>query len=249
MIGTPNPAEERDGGGGVRRLLLVRHAPTHATRTFAFPADEPLLDDGPLELPVPPRCEVICSPSLRCAQTAAAAGLTVDAVEPRIAECDFGAWTGRTLAEVEPADSRLWMTDPDAAPHGGESLRTFAARVAAWLDEQARLSGAAVAITHGGVVKAAVIHALNAPVESFWRIDASPLAITELHAHNGRWTVTRANAALRHGGAPAGATTRAAALAEKSPPATPREAAAGRGDLAAARSDDAGADAAPPEAA
>jgi broad specificity phosphatase PhoE len=186
----------------VRRLLLVRHAPTRATRGFAFPADEPLLDTGPLELPVPPRYEVVCSPSLRCAQTAAAAGLTVGVVEPRIAECDFGSWSGRTLEEIDPAAARVWMADPDATPHGGESLRAFAARVSAWLDEQAQLDGSAVAITHGGVVKAAVIHALKAPIESFWRVDASPLAITELHAHHGRWTVTRANAALPHGGAP-----------------------------------------------
>jgi broad specificity phosphatase PhoE len=192
----------------VRRLLLVRHAPTSATRGFAFPADEPLLDTGPIDLPVPPRAEVIRSPSLRCAQTAEAAGLAVDVVEPRIAECDFGTWSGRTLAEIEPPQARLWMSDPDAAPHGGECLRDFAARVAAWLDEQAALDGAAVAITHGGVIKAAVIHALHAPIESFWRVDASPLAITELHAHRERWTLTRANAALPHGGAPRGAAAR-----------------------------------------
>ena len=63
------------------------------------------------------------------------------------------------------------MTDPDAAPHGGESLRAFAARVRGWLDEQATLDGTAVAITHGGVVKAAVVHALGAPIEAFWRVD------------------------------------------------------------------------------
>ena len=85
------------------------------------------------------------------------------------------------------------MTDPAASPHGGESLRAFAARSRGWLDEQARLDGRAVAITHGGVVKAAVVYALGAPLEAFWRIDVSPLSITELHAHDGRWTVTRVN--------------------------------------------------------
>jgi broad specificity phosphatase PhoE len=85
------------------------------------------------------------------------------------------------------------MTDPDARPHGGESLTAFARRVAAWLDGQAGLGGGAVAITHGGVVKAAVVHALRAPIDAFWRIDAAPLAVTELHAHDGRWTLTRAN--------------------------------------------------------
>ena len=51
------------------------------------------------------------------------------------------------------------------------------------------------AITHGEVVKAAVVHALGAPLLAFWRIDAAPLAITELHAHGGRWTVVRLNCA------------------------------------------------------
>jgi len=89
------------------------------------------------------------------------------------------------------------MTDPDAAPHGGESLTRFAARVAAWLDEQAADDGRAIAVTHGGVVKAAVVHALGAPLAAFWRIDVAPLALTELHAHEGRWTVTRVNAGAR----------------------------------------------------
>ena len=85
------------------------------------------------------------------------------------------------------------MTDPDAAPHGGESLTALLARVRAWLEEQAALDGTAIAITHGGVVKAAVVAALDAPPSAFWRVDVSPLAITELHAHDGRWTVTRVN--------------------------------------------------------
>jgi hypothetical protein len=40
-------------------------------------------------------------------------------------------------------------------------------------------------------VKAAVVAALDAPAPAFWRIDVAPLSITELHAHDGRWTVTR----------------------------------------------------------
>jgi broad specificity phosphatase PhoE len=88
------------------------------------------------------------------------------------------------------------MTDPDASPHGGESLTAFAARVGAWLDQQATIDGGAVAITHGGVVKAAVVRVLGAPISAFWRIDAAPLSITELHAHDGRWTLTRANVAV-----------------------------------------------------
>lgn len=175
----------------------MRHAPTSATRASAFPVDEPLDARGrtaaaALSAALPTRCEVVCSPALRCRQTAEAARLEAR-FDERLAECDFGVWAGSTLGEIDPEAGRAWMLDPDGAPHGGESLRAFARRVAAWVDEQAGADGTAAAITHGGVVKAAVVHALGAPLEAFWRIDAAPLSLTELHAHDGRWTVVRVN--------------------------------------------------------
>ena len=181
----------------MRRLLLVRHASTEAVRSAAFGADEPLDERGRaaaarLRLP---RCdEVLVSPALRARETAACAGLAATGVAP--AECDFGRWAGRSLrsvAEREPEAVRAWMSDPDAAPHGGESLRELLARVAGWLETQAALDGVAVAITHGGVIKACVVTALGAPAAAFWQVDAAPLSITELHAHDGRWTITRVN--------------------------------------------------------
>jgi broad specificity phosphatase PhoE len=184
-------------------LILVRHAPTGATRTAAFPLDEPLEEHAAgaaatLAAAIPRRCEVLSSPALRCRQTAEAAGLTAT-LEPRLAECDFGRWAGSTLADVHAADpdgASTWMLDPDAAPHSGETLTAFAARVAGWLGEQAEMPGTAAAITHAGVVKAAVVHALRAPFPAFWQVDAAPLSVTELHAHDGRWTVARVNCPL-----------------------------------------------------
>jgi broad specificity phosphatase PhoE len=182
----------------MRRLLLVRHASTEAVRSAAFGSDEPLdprgrSDAARLQLP---RCdEVLVSPALRSRETASCAGLVATGEAPD--ECAFGRWAGLTLREVaerEPDAVREWMTDPDATPHGGESLTSLLARVGAWLEAQAALSGSAVAITHAGVVKACVVTALGAPPEAFWRIDVAPLSITELHAHDGRWTVTKVNA-------------------------------------------------------
>jgi broad specificity phosphatase PhoE len=184
----------------MRVLVLMRHASTTAVRRAAFPVDEPLDERGRAAALALDGClgagEALCSPALRAAETARAAGLearTVTALD----ECDFGSWRGRTLADVwneDPRAAETWMTDPAAAPHGGESLTRFLARVGVWLDEQATRDGRALAITHGGVVKAAVVHALGAPPEAFWRIDAAPLRVTELHAHDGRWTLTRCNA-------------------------------------------------------
>lgn len=218
----------------MKRLLLVRHVATSATRAAAFPLDEPVEDDAaaaaaPLAgLAARDGWEVVASPALRCAQTAAAAGLS-PAVEPRIAECDFGTWGGRTLADVHASDPDgvgVWMADADAAPHGGETLRAFAARVGGWLDEQEDEDGRTLAITHGGVVKAALVHALGAPLDAFWRLDVSPLAVTELHAHDGRWTVSRTNCPLdaatqRPGAAPVASAPSASELGAGAPASAP----------------------------
>ncbi len=186
-------------------LLLVRHAPTVATRAFAFATDESLDDRGRdaavrLATRLPRRFEAVSSPALRCRETADAAALRFH-IEGRVRDCDFGSWSGQTLADVhrtDPEGVSRWMTDPTAAPHGGESLATLYGRVAAWLDS---LNGSerVVAITHGEVVKAAVVHALGAPLQAFWRIDVDPLSITELHGYDGRWTVARANCQSRGG--------------------------------------------------
>lgn len=189
----------------MRRLLLIRHASTDAMRRAAFPVDEPLDAAGRAAATrLAGRVghgEALCSPARRARETALAAALDARAV-PELGECDFGTWAGRTLAEVheqDPAAARAWMTDPLACPHGGESLADLLTRVGAWLDAQAQLDGRAIAITHGGVIKAAVIHALGAPATAFWRVDVTPLAVTELHAHDGRWMLTRANAPAEPG--------------------------------------------------
>ena len=175
----------------------MRHASTDAVRAASFGSDEPLDSRGrsaSARLRLPRVDEVLVSPALRARETAACAGLTPSGDAP--AECDFGRWAGLTLREVaerEPEAVREWMTDPDAAPHGGESLTSLLGRVGAWLEAQAALTGTAVAITHAGVVKACVAIALEAPPAAFWRVDVAPLSVTELHAHDGRWTVTRVN--------------------------------------------------------
>jgi len=182
--------------------MLIRHATTEAVRRTAFPLDEPL-DPGGLRAAAAlagraGRGTALCSPALRARATAAALGLDPTPVRA-LAECDFGTWAGRTLAglhEEDPEATAAWMTDARACPHGGESLVAFADRVATWLDGRAADDGRTIAVTHGGVVKAAVVRALGAPLEAFWRIDAAPLRCTELHAHDGRWTLASVNAEL-----------------------------------------------------
>jgi len=193
----------------VRRLVLLRHARTAAAQGAAFPAVDDRLDPvgrrearaaaAALAATGWDRDGVICSPLVRAVETAALLGLDAAAPEPALREADFGTWAGTSLAAVAAGDPdavTAWMTDVDAVPHGGESLRAVVGRVGQWLDEQATSDGRNVAVTHGGIVKAAVVHALGAPLEAFWRVDVGPLGVTELRAHDGRWTVAHVNAPI-----------------------------------------------------
>ena len=179
------------------RLKLVCHAPTSAVRTSAFPADEPVDAQGLQKLAGfsgrlghVDRCWT--SPALRARQTAAAFHL--DAVaEPLLRDCDYGTWTGRTLEDVqahEPEAVAEWLGDPEAVPHGGESIADLLKRAATWLDAQSKTEGKMVAITHATVIRAVVIHAIKATALSFWRIDIAPLSITTLSGNHGRWTLS-----------------------------------------------------------
>lgn len=187
----------------VRRVLLVRHGGTAATRRADFPGDEPLSPAGrrtaaalgPL---LAGAGTVVTSPALRAVETAAAAELDA-AVEPLLRPLDAGRWAGCRLAELQysdPAGMAAWLTDPDARPHGGETLVELAARVrdllAVW---HAGPAGDVVAVTHAAVVRAAVVVALDAPPLALWRVEAAPGSVTELHSRGAGWVVYRSNAA------------------------------------------------------
>jgi broad specificity phosphatase PhoE len=182
------------------RLTLIRHAPSAATRRSAFPVDEPLdaraLEEARALAPRLERADVAWTgPAARARQTAEALGLDAT-VASELDECDFGAWGGRTLAELDAEDPiavAAWIEDPAAAPHGGESLLAVLDRVGGWLDARVRDGSRVAAVTHAGVIRAALVCALDAPVVAFWRFDVAPLSRTVLHAHDGRWTVRAVN--------------------------------------------------------
>jgi broad specificity phosphatase PhoE len=185
----------------MRRLVLVRAASTRATRSACFGAEDALDARGreaaaSLRGKLPSADEVLAGPFLAAFQTASVAGYAPVKIEVALAECDYGRWSGRPLEEVQAEDPDgvdAWLSDPDAAPHGGETLRDLLARVAEWLEGQTDRPGTVVAVAPGSVIKAAVVAALDAPVSAFWRVDVTPAAVTELHGHAGRWTLARVN--------------------------------------------------------
>jgi len=186
----------------VTRLTLVRHAATSATRRSAFAQDESIDEKGRLAAqrlaPNLGRVDFAWSGPATCARETAQALRIAPTIAEALDEWDFGAWRGRTIASVQEADPSgvlAWTQNPAAAPHGGESLLDLIARVGYWLDARSADGHRAIAVTHSGVIRAALVYALLAPPAAVWRFDVAPLSRTVLHSDGARWTVRGVNVA------------------------------------------------------
>lgn len=145
------------------RVALLRHGDTawSAEGRIQGRTDVPLSDSGRAAIralsgsPFLKGMRVVTSPLSRCVETASLIGAPAAEREPRLAEMSWGAWEGRSLAELRAElgesmranEARGW----DFRPDGGESPREVFARVTAWLKE---LTVPTLAVTHRGVIRA-----------------------------------------------------------------------------------------------
>lgn len=145
-----------------------------------------------------PLHDVVSSPLQRCTDTVAGLaegrGLTATP-EPRLAEVDYGDWTGRALKEL--TEEPLWTVvqqHPSAAVFpGGEGLAQVQARaVAAIREHDARITAEHgsdavwVACSHGDVIKSVLADALGLHLDGFQRIVVEPCSVSVV-----RYTETR----------------------------------------------------------
>ena len=116
------------------RLSILRHAPALTEGRLAGRRDVPAdCSDHAALARVKARIgaaeQVICSPALRCRQTATALGLTWDSTDPALWEQDFGAWEGLpfdALPDLGPLETAQLARH---RPPGGESFADLCARI------------------------------------------------------------------------------------------------------------------------
>jgi broad specificity phosphatase PhoE len=171
------------------RIVLIAHAATAATRRGAFSLDE-ALDAAATLAPAPVRAvQYLSGPERRCTQTAAALGWTATTIDG-FADLDAGRWSGLDLGELFAAETesvQSWMTDPAAAPHGGESLTDLIDRVGSVFDGRSWPDGRSIVVTSPLVTRAAIVRLLAAPPSMVFSVDIEPLSATVLTGHGGRW--------------------------------------------------------------
>jgi probable phosphomutase (TIGR03848 family) len=146
---------------------------------------------------------VVSSPMQRCLETA---GLLVPGrsieIDDRLTECDYGDWTGGTLAEL--AKEPLWRTvqrQPSAAAFpAGESMTQMSTRA---IDAARSLSreiaeahgehAVWMAVSHGDIIKAILADALGMHLDSFQRIGVNPASLSLVHYGTHRASVLAMN--------------------------------------------------------
>lgn len=196
-------------------VLLLRHGRSTANtagvlagRAAGVELDEKGRDQSEqvvTRLSALPVVAVVASPMTRCQQTvaplAAARALEV-LTEQRLAEVDYGAWTGRAIKDLgkEPLWSVVQQHPSAAVFPDGEGLAAVQLRaVAAVREHDLRLATAHghdvlwVACTHGDVIKSILADALGSHLDSFQRIVADPCSVSAVRYSPTRPFVLRTN--------------------------------------------------------
>jgi len=172
----------------ITTLLLIRHGHTRATeegRLYTDP-EAALTDEGLKQskalaewLMSRPPDVILSSTAKRVVATAESisgqTNLKIIRVED-LNEWHVGDWEGRTYLDLkknDPEDYKRWTADPiRMRPPGGESIEDMyertKQRIAELIDQY---EGKRVAlVTHAGIVRSVIVHALGMPLDNFWRI-------------------------------------------------------------------------------
>ena len=115
---------------------------------------------------------MICGPESSVRETAALVADEVR-VDDALRTIDLGSWVGRRPEEVPPVELHAWFTDPDAAPHGGESVVAFLGRVRTRLGDPPPAPDGVVVVAKP-VVQAAVALHRGVGATGFFGIDIAP---------------------------------------------------------------------------
>lgn len=108
---------------------------------------------------------VYSSPLKRCVKLAHACGYGTPVMDHRLKELNFGQWEMQRWDEItDPRLQEYYADYVHVAPTGGENFEQQCQRVRACLhdiSQQAGQEASVLIFTHGGVIAAAMIHALG----------------------------------------------------------------------------------------
>jgi alpha-ribazole phosphatase len=201
------------------RWWWIRHAPVRGHGGRLYGQNDVACDTSDatvfeaLAARLPPKAVWIATPLKRTQQTARALAQAMRAqgaeapeplIEPAFIEQNFGAWQGRTYAEIEASmgwkRGKFWLAPARATPPGGESFAAVAERVGAAIGRlsQTHAGRDIVAVAHGGTIHAALALALAVEAGTALHFAVDLLSLTRIDhidrpAGGGAWRVVTVN--------------------------------------------------------
>lgn len=150
-------------------VILLRHTRPEGAEGLCYGRTDLALAPGfegevaRLAGALPAVTRIVTSPLSRCrrlAEALAAARGQPVAVEEELIEMDFGRWEATPWDAIPRAELDAWAADFSGAnPHGGETVADLAARARRALDRAAAGARPVLAVTHAGIIKAALVAA------------------------------------------------------------------------------------------
>lgn len=184
----------------ITSLYLVRHGHTRATELGLLYSDPKIeiSEKGIVQAQaaakyiatIKPQI-LLCGDAVRVAQSSQPVeqetGLKAKTVKG-FEEWQVGDWEGRTYLDIkknDPDQYRFWCADPIGnAPPNGESIVQLSERIRERLIEliaNSEFEGKTIAmVTHSGIIRSIIVHALGMPIENFWRLSIPTGSITRI---------------------------------------------------------------------
>jgi broad specificity phosphatase PhoE len=163
----------------------VTDIPLTETGVEAAKGLRPLIGDASFDL-------VLCSPRQRAVHTARLAGVEDFHIEQDLVEWDYGAYEGRTRAEVQE-DRPDWSIWADGAPDG-ESPEQIRARVERVIAKCRAQGGRVLLIAHGHVLRTLAARWIEQPVTAGAHLPLDTAKVSVLSYDRGTPTIDRWNA-------------------------------------------------------
>lgn len=177
-----------------RSILFICQAETVGMRKGRFPSDEQATD-GQLDTAVHLAenigsvDRVYCAPQ-KVARDTAVALFNGAVIASELRDIDYGQWCGRSIREISLQDEIAFQSWLQGAPApGGESLESLVDRITKWLDGRHGELGKTAAVASPAVLRALVIATLNAPLQSYARLDVKALSILQITSDGKRWNI------------------------------------------------------------
>lgn len=167
------------------RLVLVRHGETEwsASGKHTSTTDVPLTERGreaatKLRGTLGDFALVLASPRGRARDTARLAGFADPAIDPDLAEVDYGDYEGLTTPEIRETRPG-WTLWADGSPNG-ESLAAAGERVDRVIDRALAADGDVIVFAHGHILRVLGARWIGLPAERGASLALDTAAVSEL---------------------------------------------------------------------